>query len=582
MQELVHSASSLLITAEDFMVDVRAARADFGELFTWLHGCASTINCVEPELTASAKRKGLRSTRRFFDNDRLIALLRPSLVEEAQIKKGRDALSARMWQDGVNHSAVSAKLVAETLATEASRDIDMLLHGNVSEHFSKRRPRRTKSASGVPSSWSAAAPSAPLASTPPRTAGENASSSSSFVAASVREAALSSVSVGAPPASLGLQFEHLVKKIQGVMRQPSEMISASFVPKANIPVFRLTNGSIKSRRRGVRSSSSSSSSGADDVRSAVVPNCQMALFVKTLPATVGGRRGGGEGEGASSSSSSLDAMRKLRRRLGLPEMQQRFVAFAGQEAREVERGRQHNCVWIMQSPPLAPPEESRGGDGAAGGGGGGSAVQGRRKRGRQEEEEAEAAATTATAVKGSETTMWSVSCVPLPQGKHVVSLGFYGEDNGDENDELFLVLLLASSMGEDGLGGGGKGTELVLLGLQEEEDDDEEDGEDEDEDNAEKEPIPSVEIGIDLSLGLPSSATLVRLAASAGLVRSEGLFDRLVRKREVMSDAVAESLDVCADRQTVTVCTDENTLHLFRPDESDEDDEDDEDDDEEE
>ena len=54
------------------------------------------------------------------------------------------------------------------------------------------------------------------------------------------------------------------------------------------------------------------------------------------------------------------------------------------------------------------------------------------------------------------------------------------------------------------------------------------------------------------------------------------MYDRLVRKRMEMTDAVAESLDVCADRQTVTVCTDESTLHLFRPDESDEEEDEDE------
>ena len=139
MQELVHCSSSLIVTAEEFMVDVREARADFGELFTWLHGCASTINCVEPVLNARAKLKGLRSTRRFYDNDRIIALLRPSASEESEIKRGRDALSSQMWQDGANRGAMSAKLVAETLSTETARDIGVLLHENVSAHFMKHR-----------------------------------------------------------------------------------------------------------------------------------------------------------------------------------------------------------------------------------------------------------------------------------------------------------------------------------------------------------------------------------------------------------------------------------------------------------
>lgn len=507
MQELVQCASSLLITAEDFMVDVREARADFGDLFTWLHGCASVINCVEPELNASARRKGLRSMRRFYDNERLISLLRPSIDEELMTKEGRSTLSA-MWQDSVTYSSASSKLIAETLSKEAELDIDVLLHANISKHFSKRN-RNNRAKSGP--SFKGNAP-LPIVKEAP-------------YATSLKDAALASVPMGKDSASLVQQFERLVKKLQIAMRQPSEIISASFVPKANISVFSLTNVAVKSSAR----------SGAD-AAAPVVPNCKMSLFTKTLP--------GGPVQ------HSLEPLRRRRRRAGLPPVQQRFVAFAGHEARGLQ-GKPRDCVWIMQSPFVA-------------NGDSGDEVVPDKSRGKRSREETDDNSTVSGNIKPEN--MWSLSCVPLPPGKTVISLGFYGEDNADEDDELHLVLLLSSSESDQTHDGC---AELVLLALEEDEGEDD----DENESSGGKNPIPSVQIGIDLSLGLPSSATLVSLANKAGLVRKDDLFERLVYKRQILSGASPDSLDVCPDRQTLTVCTDESTLHLFRPEESEDEDE---------
>ena len=88
--------------------------------------------------------------------------------------------------------------------------------------------------------------------------------------------------------------------------------------------------------------------------------------------------------------------------------------------------------------------------------------------------------------------------------------------------------------------------------------------------NDQHERLQYEKIGIDLSLRLPPTTTLVQLANDAGVLKDPALYELVKVTSDVMTNTIPTSLDVCASRGIITVCTDGHTLHLYSPDEEDE------------
>ena len=138
--------------------------------------------------------------------------------------------------------------------------------------------------------------------------------------------------------------------------------------------------------------------------------------------------------------------------------------------------------------------------------------------------------------------VWSICCVPMPPLYSVVSLDFY--DGGV--DEEWLVLLLSTGTGD---------TEIVLL------------------DDCHVD-VPYEQIQISLSARLPPTTTLVQLAEEAGVLRDPTLYEKMKQSSERINNACPTSMDVCAGRGKITICTDKRTLSLFTPEEDEDEDDD--------
>ena len=290
-----------------------------------------------------------------------------------------------------------------------------------------------------------------------------------------------------------------------VVRQPSERISASFRPTVNVPVFGFV--AAQEEDQGAMSVPTDFECGMS------VPNCMLALHVRTNEQ---GQR-------------------------------HRLVAFAGREA-SVQGATDANCVWVMKlfTKSGTAVETEGGGSGSSGNSGnsgrsreddrseqvddGASRSTSSHKRGRNELEEQEPARKSTTGLDN----VWSIGCIPLPIGHSVVAMDFYG---GGE-DEEWLVVLMSTVDGDS------------IVGLF----------------NDQHEHIQYQDIGIDLSLGLPPTTTLVQLASAAGLVRNPSLYEKILVTSDVIANTQPSSLDVCASRGIITVCTDGRTLHLYAPD----------------
>jgi hypothetical protein len=178
----------------------------------------------------------------------------------------------------------------------------------------------------------------------------------------------------------------------------------------------------------------------------------------------------------------------------------------------------------------------------------------RRKRERDtddEDDDTEKTTTNGSGGNGARVdSHWSIGCVPLPIGYSVVAMDYYG---GGETEE-WLVLLMSTLEGD---------SVVALL-------------------NDQHENIQYQNIGIELSHQLPPTTTLVQLAEREGLIKDPSLYEQVLVTSECIPNSKPSSMDVCASRGYVTVCTDDHTLHLYAPDIDDDDEEEDEEEEEEE
>ena len=206
-------------------------------------------------------------------------------------------------------------------------------------------------------------------------------------------------------------FDTLVSKVQMVVRQPSERISASFRPTVNVPVFSFVG--VRTSNQEVSSSTNSSSGVAKEGMS--VPNCMLALHVRKSTAT-----------------------EKIQN--------QRLVAFAG---REGDAETEVNCVWVMRKDVITHAPNNQTNTNASSDDDENNENyndekndndneglrQRSRKRGRGEEEDDNNEGRFGT--EETQNKAWSICCIPLPIGHSVVALDFYGTE-----DEEWLVALV--------------------------------------------------------------------------------------------------------------------------------------------
>ena len=211
---------------------------------------------------------------------------------------------------------------------------------------------------------------------------------------------------------------------------------------------------------------------------------------------------------------------------------ERFVAFAGRESTAGEE--RANCVWIMKKR---------------------MNVAHRHTADEENDDRVEVDDTTPTsstkkrarvdggvAEESQDEGVWSICCVPMPPLYSVVSLDFY--DGGVDGE--WLVLLLSTGTGD---------TEIVLL------------------DDCHVD-VPYEQIQISLSARLPPTTTLVQLAEEAGVLRDPTLYEKMKQSSERINNACPTSMDVCAGRGKITICTDKRTLSLFTPEEDEDEDDD--------
>ena len=461
LQELVQSASSLMLKGEEFIRDVRASRVKFRALCTWLHGCASVASSVD-----SVPHQ--KSSTTMYDTETLLELLRPVRARGGWnngMAGGGTPRFGQVYNDAIDNDVLSQKHVLKHFRLSP-------LDSNGTDVYN----RRSASATSL---------------------GGRGATLGKVALASMHGTNHTTLY----SASLAKQFQTLVNKVQLVVRQPSERISASFRPTVNAPVF----GSVGTQDENtiaVAATAAAAHAATDSVMS--VPNCMLALHVRTLA---------GDNQ----------------------KTQQRVVAFSGREA-GAEGTTDVNCVWVMKHQPRT---ESGGQNGQADRDeeedeeeeDNTSSPRRRRKRGRNEPEEE---ASNANQDEIGADNVWSIGCVPLPIGHAVVAMDFYGGGEGEE----WLVVLMSNLEGD---------SIVALLDDQHEH-------------------IQYSNIGIDLTLRLPSVVTLVQLASDTGLVKDPSLYEKVLVTSDIIANTKPSSLDVCASRGIITVCTGGHTLHLYAPD----------------